>query len=66
MFFFPAVVIAAYYGGFGPELLTTLLSAVIAHYVFIGPRPLSPQGASAPRRFTGALRADRGDHQRLE
>jgi PAS domain S-box-containing protein len=48
MSFFPAVVIAAYYGGFGPGLLTTLLSALIANYVFIGPRPVPPPVTSAP------------------
>jgi two-component system sensor histidine kinase/response regulator len=42
MFFFPAVAVAAYRGGFGPGLLTTLLSVLVANYVFIGPRPLSP------------------------
>ena len=30
MAFFPAVVVAAYYGGLGPGLLTTFLSALIA------------------------------------
>src|SRR5580704_5450047 len=35
MTFFPAVMISAYYGGFGPGLVTTLLSALAAHY-FLG------------------------------
>src|SRR6266478_4664941 len=32
MTFFPAVMIAAYFGGFRPGLLATLLSAVAANY----------------------------------
>src|SRR4051812_35109182 len=32
MTFFPAVMIAAYFGGFGPGLLATILSAVAANY----------------------------------
>jgi PAS domain S-box-containing protein len=35
MTFFPAVMISAYFGGFGPGLVTTLLSALAAHY-FLG------------------------------
>ncbi len=35
MTFFPAVMISAYYGGFGPGVLSTLLSALAAHY-FLG------------------------------
>ncbi len=35
MTFFPAVMISAYYGGFGPGLVTTLLSALAAHF-FLG------------------------------
>src|SRR2546421_10356438 len=31
MSFFPAVVIAAYYGGFGPGMLATVLSAILAN-----------------------------------
>src|SRR5438876_9318311 len=38
MFFFPAVMIAAYYGGFGPWLLSTLLGALAASYCFTEPR----------------------------
>src|SRR5262249_28035227 len=34
MTFFPAVMIAAYFGGFWPGLLATLLSAVAANYFF--------------------------------
>src|SRR5262245_5041385 len=37
MAFFPAVVIAAYYGGFWPGLLATLLGAVAANVVFTEP-----------------------------
>src|SRR5258708_2496169 len=33
MTFFPAVMIAAYFGGFGPGLLATILSAVAANYL---------------------------------
>src|SRR5262249_34639776 len=36
MTFFPAVMIAAYFGGFGPGLLATLLSAVAANYYLTG------------------------------
>src|SRR3954471_12667078 len=35
---FPAVFIAAYFGGLGPTLLATLLSLVAAAYLFIEPR----------------------------
>src|SRR3954470_12978457 len=31
MGFFPAVMIAAYYGGFGPGMLATVLSAILAN-----------------------------------
>ena len=37
MTFFPAVMIAAYYGGFGPGLLATLLGAVAADYFLVPP-----------------------------
>jgi two-component system, sensor histidine kinase and response regulator len=37
MAFFPAVMIAAYYGGFRPGLLATLLGALIANVVFTEP-----------------------------
>src|SRR5712664_3308001 len=36
MTFFPAVMIAAYLGGFGPGLLATLLSAAAANYFITG------------------------------
>src|SRR5437879_3942483 len=36
MTFFPAVMIAAYFGGFWPGLLATLLSAVAANYFLTG------------------------------
>src|SRR5712672_3479387 len=39
MTFFPAVMIAAYYGGFGPGLLATLLSALAANYFFTAQLP---------------------------
>src|ERR1700677_3047260 len=35
MTFFPAVMISAYFGGFGPGLLSTVFSALAAHY-FLG------------------------------
>jgi PAS domain S-box-containing protein len=35
MTFFPAVMISAYYGGFGPGVLATVLSSLAAHY-FLG------------------------------
>jgi PAS domain S-box-containing protein len=37
MSFFPAVMVAAYYGGFRPGLLATLLGAFIANYAFTKP-----------------------------
>ena len=40
MTFFPAVMIAAYFGGFRPGLLATILSAVAANYFFT--RQLAP------------------------
>jgi two-component system, sensor histidine kinase and response regulator len=39
MTFFPAVMIAAYFGGFWPGLLATILSAVAANYFFTGQIP---------------------------
>src|SRR5438309_1301075 len=36
MTFFPAVMIAAYFGGFWPGLLATILSAAAANYFFTG------------------------------
>src|SRR3954454_6262101 len=38
MFFFPAVMLAAYYGGFGPGVLSTVLAALAANYFFTEPR----------------------------
>src|SRR5205085_2559163 len=38
MFFFPAVMVAAYYGGFAPGLLSTLLGALAANLLFTEPR----------------------------
>src|SRR4051812_8817620 len=37
MTFFPAVMTAAYFGGFGPGLLATFLSAMAANYFLIEP-----------------------------
>src|SRR5260370_37224454 len=36
MTFFPAVVIAAYFGSFWPGLLATILSAIVANYYLTG------------------------------
>src|SRR5262245_51364722 len=48
MFFFPAVMAAAYYGGFGPGLLATLLAALAANYLFTEPRfSLQVKGVNA-------------------
>jgi PAS domain S-box-containing protein len=38
LFFFPAIIAAAWYGGLGPGLLVTGLSAVAANYFFMAPR----------------------------
>ena len=35
--FFPAILVASWYGGFGPGVLATALSAFAALYWFIGP-----------------------------
>jgi two-component system sensor histidine kinase/response regulator len=35
--FFPAIMVAAYFGGFGPGLLSTLLSALSVSYFFLDP-----------------------------
>src|SRR5215218_4477574 len=37
LFFFPAIMAAAWYGGFGPGLLVTGLAAAAANYFFIPP-----------------------------
>jgi PAS domain S-box-containing protein len=37
LFFFPAIMVAAWYGGLGPGLLVTGLSAAAANYFFIPP-----------------------------
>src|SRR6266403_1119745 len=38
MFFFPAIMVAAYYGGFAPGLVSTVLGALVANYFFTEPR----------------------------
>src|SRR5262249_8979174 len=38
MTFFPAIILSAYLGGFGPGLLATLLGGVAAHYFLVEPR----------------------------
>ena len=35
--FFPAIMVGAWFGGFGPGLTVTLLSAVSANYFFMEP-----------------------------
>jgi K+-sensing histidine kinase KdpD len=36
--FFPAVMIAGWFGGFGPGLVATLLSGAVAFYFFLAPQ----------------------------
>jgi PAS domain S-box-containing protein len=48
MFYFPAIMIAAYYGGLGPGLLTTLLAALLAYSFPVEPRSGAAQVTSAP------------------
>jgi PAS domain S-box-containing protein len=47
MFFFPAILIAAYFGGLGPGLLNTLLGAIFANY-FIAPAAVTQHIERAP------------------
>jgi len=42
--FFPAILIAAWYGGFGPGVLATALGALIAMYLFLPPAGLAVSG----------------------
>src|SRR5947207_13635693 len=44
IFFFPAVAVAAWYGGFGPGVLATVLGATAADWFFI--EPAHPLAAS--------------------
>src|SRR5690349_11920520 len=37
LFFFPAAALAAWYGGFGPGALATVLGAVVADWFFLEP-----------------------------
>src|SRR3989442_2300461 len=37
--FYPAVMLSAWFGGFGPGLLTTLLSALAMDYFWLPPAP---------------------------
>ena len=37
LFFAPAVMVSAWYGGFGPGMLATILGAVLGDYFFVGP-----------------------------
>jgi PAS domain S-box-containing protein len=47
MIFFPAVMIAAYFGGFWPGLLATILGALAANHFFAGPvRPIHVAGVN--------------------
>ena len=36
-YFYPAIVVSAWFGGFGPGLLTTALSCVMVLYLFVEP-----------------------------
>ena len=55
--FYPALILSAWYGGFGPGLLSTFLSAVAALYFFIEPQrslvPISRQTAFSLFVFIG-------------
>jgi two-component system sensor kinase FixL len=42
--FFPAILLAAWYGGFGPGALATGLTAIIAMYLFLPPAGLAVSG----------------------
>jgi K+-sensing histidine kinase KdpD len=44
--FFPAILIAAWYGGLGPGMLATGLSALAAMYIFLPPAGLAVSGIS--------------------
>src|SRR5437899_12901233 len=37
--FYPVVMLSAWFGGFGPGLLTTLLSALAISYLYLPPTP---------------------------
>lgn len=58
--FFPAVMIAAWYGGVGPGLLATFLSALLADFLFLSPRyslGLSDAGQALSMAFFVAIGA---------
>jgi PAS domain S-box-containing protein len=42
--FFPAILVAAWYGGFGPGMLATALSGLAAMYIFLPPAGLAVGG----------------------
>jgi two-component system sensor kinase FixL len=44
--FYPAILVAAWYGGFGPGVLTTLLAAAAAMYFFLPPAGFAVQDPS--------------------
>jgi two-component system sensor kinase FixL len=44
--YYPAVLVAAWYGGFGPGLLTTVLSAAASMYFFLPPDGFAVAGAT--------------------
>ena len=48
--FYPAIVASAWFGGFGPGLMTTLLSAVIAEHFW-----MAPTSGFAPRYLADAI-----------
>jgi formate hydrogenlyase transcriptional activator len=54
--FYPTVVLATLYGGIGPGILATVLSAISAGYFFVEPRNTfivrSPEGIIGPLLFT--------------
>lgn len=44
--FYPAIIVAAWYGGLGPGVLTTILSAAVAMYFFLPPAGFAAAEAS--------------------
>ena len=63
MTFFPAVMISAYYGGFGPGLLAAVLSALVAHY-FLGDTRAFKSGSVDQVRGAHVVPAGGSRHQR--
>jgi PAS domain S-box-containing protein len=50
--FFPAIMIASWYGGFGPGVLATAVSAVAAMYFFLPPAGIAIGGAADAASLT--------------